>query len=367
MTTTLVFVAILFSAVMVHELAHYFAARSVGLPVRAFSIGFGPVLWKRRWRGTEWRLSAIPLGGYVDLPGMAPEPDENGVLRHPKGGMSDAPLPAKLWVLAGGVIANFLLGILLITGAVLLQPAYRAITTGVEPAIAGTRIVEVVPDSVAASLGLESGDELVRIGTGGAPLAEPVPEQAVTAIQGAEGTLDLTVRRAGEEHTFTTAWPPATAEAGATPILGVQLAPLSVASVAPHVALAESAAFAVRAVPEMVVGFVRGFGGVLTGGGSEDVAGPVGMVGMVAGAAQVGVAPVLILAALINFSLAVFNLLPIPGLDGGRMLVATVVAIRGRPFEPGQEETFHFFGIMAVLALIVLITVQELQGVLTGG
>jgi regulator of sigma E protease len=76
---------------------------------------------------------------------------------------------------------------------------------------------------------------------------------------------------------------------------------------------------------------------------------------------------VLLLAALINFSLAVFNLLPIPGLDGGRLLLATVVAIRGRPFEPGQEETFHFIGILAVLALIVLITLQELQGVVSAG
>jgi regulator of sigma E protease len=116
----------------------------------------------------------------------------------------------------------------------------------------------------------------------------------------------------------------------------------------------------------MVAGFVRGFGSAIAGRPNEDVAGPVGMVTMVGQAAQVGVAPVLLLAALINFSLAVFNLLPIPGLDGGRMLLATIVAIRGRPFKPGQEEAFHFVGIAAVLALIVLITVQELGGLLGG-
>lgn len=363
MTTTVVFVLILFSAVMVHELAHYLNARSVGVPVRAFSVGFGPVLWRRAWRGTEWRLSAIPLGGYVDLPGMTPETDEEGNLQHPRGGMSDKPLAAKLWVLIGGVLANFVLGVLLITAAVLLEPGFRALTTGAEPAVSGTRIAEVVPESPAASLGLQPDDELIRIGA----TEDPTPADAVQAIREADGALTLVIARGGERIERRLEWPPADLPEGETPLLGVQLTPVEVERVAPLVALGESAAFAVRALPEMVVGFVRGFGNVLTGRASEDVAGPVGMVGLVSNATSVGIAPVLLLAAIINLSLAVFNLLPIPGLDGGRMLLATIIAIRGRPFRPGQEEAFHFFGIMAVLALIVLITVQELQGVLTGG
>lgn len=363
MTTALIFVAILFSAVMVHEAAHLLNARTVGVPVRAFSVGFGPVLWRRTWRGTEWRLSAIPLGGYVDLPGMAPEQDEEGHLRHPTGGMAEKGLAAKAWVLIGGVIANFVLGVALLTVAVLIQPGYRALTTGVAPEVSGTVIADVVADSVADRLGLVAGDRLVRVGDA----VEPTPERAVEAIRGAEGTLEVSVRRDGELRTFHAPWPPEGLAADETPVLGVQLAPAEVERVAPLTALGESAAFAVRAVPEMVVGFVRGFGSALAGRPSDDVAGPVGMVGLVSDAARVGVAPVLLLAALINFSLAVFNLLPIPGLDGGRLLLATVVAIRGRPFEPGQEETFHFIGILAVLALIVLITLQELQGIVSAG
>lgn len=362
MTTALIFVAILFSAVMVHEAAHFLNARSVGVAVRAFSVGFGPVLWRRTWRGTEWRLSAVPLGGYVDLPGMAPEQDEEGRLRHPTGGMAEKGLAAKAWVLIGGVIANFVLGVLLLTAAVLIQPGYRALTTGVAPEVSGTVIVDVVDDSVADRLGLVAGDRLVRVG--GA--FEPTPASAVEAIRSTEGTLEVSVRRDGELRTFRAPWPPEVAP-GENPVLGVQLAPAEIERVAPLAALGESAAFAVRALPEMVAGFVRGFGSVLAGRPSEEVAGPVGMVGLVSDAARVGVAPVLLLAALINFSLAVFNLLPIPGLDGGRLLLATVVAIRGRPFEPGQEETFHFIGILAVLALIVLITLQELQGVVSAG
>ena len=163
------------------------------------------------------------------------------------------------------------------------------------------------------------------------------------------------------------AWPPAGVPAGEPPRLGVQLAPLEVATVSLPVAFWESATFAVTAIPEMVVGFARGFASAATGQMSEEVAGPVGIVGLVNDATQVGIAPVLVLAALINFSLAVFNLLPIPGLDGGRLLVAGVVALRGRPFRPGQEEAFHLVGIVAVLALIVLITLQEVQTLLSTG
>jgi regulator of sigma E protease len=363
MTTGLVFVLILFTAVMVHELAHYANALSVGVPVRAFSVGFGPVLWRRSWRGTEWRLSAIPLGGYVDLPGMTAERGDDGTLRAPSEGLAAKGLAAKLWVLVGGVIANFVLGTLLLTVAVLLQPGYRALTTGVAPSVSGTEVVQVVHDSLAQQVGLQVGDRLLAVND----LRDPVPDAVAEEIGSTAGPLRIVMLRDGVETSLEIPWPPSDLSPGERPLLGVQLGPAEVAPVPVGTALVESAAFAVRAVPEMVAGFLRGFGSALSGRSSEEVAGPVGMVGLVSDATRMGVAPVLVLAAIINFSLAVFNLLPIPGLDGGRILLATVAALRGRPFKPGQEEALHFFGILAVLTLIVLITLQEVQSFVAPG
>lgn len=362
MLTAIVFLLIITSAVVVHELAHYLNARSVGIPVRAFSVGMGPVLLRRRWAGTEWRISLFPVGGYVDLPGMAPKVDEDGNLQHPDEGMALKPLPAKLWVLIGGVIANFVLGVILLTAAVATEPMNRILTAGVTPAESGASIAGVVDGSRADALGLVEGDEIAAING----IATPDRSTVIREIGATEGVLELTVVRGSERIELETPWPPD--GAGDRPLLGIQLAPLEIEdlSVPLPQAFGESLVFGVRILPDMVRGFVSGFGSALLGRQNEDVAGPVGMVALVNQATRVGLAPVLLLAAIINFSLAVFNLLPIPGLDGGRMLLATVAAIRGRPFRPGQEEAWHFVGVMAVLALIVLITVNELGSFLRG-
>ncbi|MEJ2288241.1 MAG: M50 family metallopeptidase [Deinococcales bacterium] len=363
MLTAITFILILFTAVLVHEGAHFVNAKSVGVPVRAFSIGFGPVVWRRRWRGTEWRIGILPLGGYVDLPGMAPKVDENGNLQHPDEGMAKKGIGAKLWVLVGGILANFVLGVALVTAAIMLQPGFRSYTSGVDVG-RGSEIVSVMNGSPAAQLGIHQGDRIVAING----VNDPTPEQVVKTIHSAS-QLTITLENGGTRRTVTTPWPPTGSDvardANGQPLLGVNVTPVYQGASLPQ-ALAESTWFGVRVIPEAVRGFAQGFAAALTGKQTNEVAGPVGIVGLVNQATHVGIASVLFLAALINFSLAVFNVLPIPGLDGGRMLLAGVVALRGRPFKPGQEEQLHFLGIMAVLALMVLITVHEISGLIRG-
>lgn len=358
MTTALTMIVILLVSVMIHELAHYLNARQVGVPVRAFSVGMGPVIWRKNWRGTEWRFSLLPLGGYVDLPGMAPKVAEDGTLEHPDEGLARASVWQKIWVLIGGVIANFVLGVLLMAVVITVEPTYRGLTANLPTA---TVIGTVSPGSVAAELGLLDGDTITEING----VSNPGPETVVQIVNGssgevaaAGGVLHLTVQQPdGASRSYSLDWPPAFGE----PLLGIALGetPVGADPIGLPAALAESLRFGFTAVPDMVGGFFRGFGSVLAGRQSEDITGPVGIVTAVNQATQLGFVHVLYLASVINLSLAVFNLLPIPGLDGGRILLALVTAVRGKRFKPGQEETIHFLGMMAVLLLIVLITVGD--------
>jgi regulator of sigma E protease len=356
MLTAIVFLLILTTAVVVHELAHYWNAKSVGLPVRSFSVGMGPILFRRMWRGTEWRISLLPIGGYVDIPGMAPRQDEHGKLHHPDEGFATKNVWQKIWVLIGGVVANFILAVILLAVVITADPGFRTLTAGIQSDF-GARIAAVEPGMTAAALGIQTDDVILKINNVENPRAQQVTEE----IRSTTGTLTLLLGRNGEEVTVSTPWPPENIGTE-VPRLGIQIAPLTIEtppSINFFQAMGEATAFYVRVVPESLRGFVRGIGQAATGQQSSDVAGIVGIVGAVNQARQIGVIPVIALAAFINFSLALFNLLPIPGLDGGRILLSSIVALRGKPFRPGQEEFINFLGFMSVLALMLLITFNE--------
>ena len=354
--TAVVFIVIITVSVVIHELAHYFNARSVGVPVRAFSVGMGPIIWRKQWRGTEWRLSLLPLGGYVDLKGLAPEQGEDGELYYPDEGFMRKSFLQKFWVLIGGVVANFILAVLLIAAVITVQPGYRAVTSSLPSQTTGAVFHDVVPDSPAEAMGIQPGDTVLEING----VQDPSVEQVRSEIQNAS-ELSLVLGRGSESVRVQTPWPP---EGMEQPLLGVGLAPPAISYGG---ALVETTTFLARIVPESVTGIIGGFGSALTGQRSENVAGPVGIIAATGQAAQGGLIPVLFFAGIINFSLGLFNALPIPGLDGGRILLSAIVALRGRPFKPGQEEFVNFLGIALLMFFVVLITFGEVGDLLGVG
>ena len=361
MLTAVVFLLILTVSVVIHELAHYFNARSVGVPVRAFSVGMGPVLLRKTWRGTEWRLSLLPIGGYVDLQGLTPEEAEDGTMRYPDTGFMQKNFWQKAWVLVGGVIANFILAVLLLSSVITASPnlPIRAAVTG-ETLATRTVFAQIMPDSAAERLGLEPGDEVLRLNG----LQNPDQAQVQETIRNAS-KLNLLVKRGAEQVRVSSPWP--LGETEGAPQLGVGISTRVVGNLPPvafGTAVVKTTGFLVRVVPESVGGFVRGFGQTFVGQRSAEVVGPVGMVGMAGQATQGGWLSILTFAGLINFSLAIFNLLPIPGLDGGRILLAAVAAVRGQPFKPGQEEFVNFLGIAILMLFVVLVSFGEVGDLL---
>jgi regulator of sigma E protease len=330
------FVLIIGVSVFVHELGHYLAARLQGVRVKAFSVGFGPVLLRRTLWGTEWRLSAIPLGGYADIEGVIPEERGRGYDR--------LPLLGKLLVLVSGVLMNLLLALFLL--------AYLFHAQGVPEATGRAVVLEVVQNSPAEKAGLKPGDIILAVD--GKPLQRPEEINRVKT----PGPHTLTLLREGKEVTLFLVW-----EEGYERLGVVYQPEVTYRRIGFGQALLLSASRAFTFLPQMVKALVGGLFSTLSGqeGG---VVGPVGLVAEVGRAAQEGVFHLLELTVAINLSLALFNLLPIPALDGGRILF--LLLTRLLRLRPEEEAMVHYLGFLFLLLLILLVTLQDLRRLFGG-
>ncbi len=364
----LVWLIIVNLAVFVHELSHFLAARAQGVKVRAFSIGMGPILARRLWRGTEWRISALPVGGYVDIEGLAPtEVDSSGKPIPPTTGMARLGFLGKFAILFAGPLSNVVLAIILVSAMLVGQ--------GKPQLGSEIRFQSVQPGSKAELVGFKKGDLIAEIN--GEPLlkgdlAKLVPDdpKRLEALDAAtkrvrenlhqNGERSYVVYRDNSRLEFKFDWSPKTFGDQSRPLFGVSIGPsttyLPVGLVA---GVSEATTQLLGSIPGTVQAIFGGIFKTFTLQRDPNLSGPVGAVGVAGQVAQQGFWQIVFFAGIINLSLGIFNLLPIPGLDGGRILLSAIVALRRKPFAPGQEETINFAGFMFVILFIVLVTVQD--------
>ncbi len=342
----LVWLIIINVAVFVHELAHYLAARVQGVNVKAFSIGMGPILVRHQWNNTEWRISLLPIGGYVDIDGLAPsEFDEQGRAIPPTQGFAKLGYWGKFAVLFAGPLSNVILAIIIVGFAFLGQGKQ-----------VGERIqLEVLPNSQAQKIGFQTKDILLKIDNQSIKNIEAVRTNLQT-----NGSRVYALERNGKALELAFDWSPVAAPE--RPKFGVRIGieskfePMTIPE-----AFGQSTTTLVGGIPQFIQAIVGGMFKTLTLQRDDNLQGPVGAVNATEQVAQQGFFPVLFLAGVINLSLGLFNLLPIPGLDGGRILLSSIVAMRRKPFAPGQEEKINFAGFVFVMVFILLVTVQDIS------
>jgi regulator of sigma E protease len=352
--TLISFLAVLTVVVFIHELGHFWVGRRCGVGVTAFSIGFGPELWGWTDRhGTRWKISAIPLGGYVKFVGdmnAASMPDQ-AALDQLSASERAISFPHKsVWqraaVVAAGPIANFLLAIVIFAGL-----AYANGRQVLEP-----RIESLQPGSAAERAGFQPGDLVVSI-NGGAIDSFSDMQRQVSASAGE--TLTIVVVRNGETVTLQ-----------AVPDLKEQTTPFGKQRIGLLGLQASRNPDDVKRVYYGPLGALgagvtetwyvvdRTFdyiGKLLTGRESADqLSGPIRIAQVSGQVANLGGVPGLIgLVAVLSVSIGLINLFPIPLLDGGHLLFYAIEAIRGRPLSDRAQEIGFRIG-FAIVAMLML-------------
>lgn len=344
-------------ATFLHELAHYALARKQGVAVQSFSVGMGPVIFRRMWRGTEWRLSLLPIGGYVEIDGMAPETAEDGTSTPPTRGFAALPAWGKVAILLAGPLMNLLLALGLMTTMFASQ--------GI-PAPDRARIESVIVGSTAEKLGLKAGDVITAIDGQDIPDTvtvagkEAAGWESVRDILNKAGPHSFTVQRSGANLEVKFDWQPTVS--GKKQLLGIRYgADVQPASL--PVALVTSWQVTVEAVPQVIKAFAGLFQRFLTLDLSRDqnVSGPIGTAEIVGQAAKLSPWALVQVGIMLNLSLAFFNLIPIPGLDGGRILLVLIGAVRGRPLSFSQEQAINLAGFAFVMLLTLFVVVRDVS------
>jgi regulator of sigma E protease len=342
------FAVVLGVLVFFHELGHYAAARWRGVFVEAFSIGFGGAIasWRDR-RGTQWRLSVLPLGGYVKLHGQErPEdvPPEVRATWRKGETFHEKPVGSRAIIVAAGPAANFVLAMVLFAG--LFIAVGRPIT---EPVVG-----EVLPNEPAARAGLMVKDKIVAID--GQPIRTFEDIQRIVTAR-PDQKLAVTVSRAGARKDLTVLTATRTVHGHQIGLLGIRGGAIAYQPVSVPAALWGGVAQTWTVTSETI----SGLGQIIAGErGTDELGGPLRIAQLSGEVAQSGVTNLLMLIAVLSINLGLINLFPIPVLDGGHLLFYLVEAVAGHPL-PRRAQEYGFRAGIAVLAgLFIFATWNDL-------
>ncbi len=350
------FVAILIVLIIAHELGHFITAKITRVRVQEFGLGFPPRLWGKQIGETIYSINALPLGGFVRMLGEEDPGDPASLAAKPHW--------VRLLVLSSGSTMNFLLPVLLFTVSFMIP---RAVPVGL------TQIAQVISDSPAEKAGLQAGDVILAINGHEVRNTQEVGTQIRLNLG---ETITMRVKQQGEfkEIPVYARWSPPTyvdsegkeRRQGPT---GIVIAPL-------YPGMTESEAFPPwQAIPKGVQTTVEALTlarneviSWVKGGGTPQVAGPVGIAQATGEVVEeAGYRPLLDFAALLSINLAIVNILPLPMLDGGRiMFVLLEIVRRGKRVAPEKEALVHFIGFALIISLAVAVTYFDILRILRG-
>lgn len=371
MLTVIIFILILGLLVFVHELGHFVIARRNGVEAQEFGFGFPPrvfglyrdkskrykVVWGSKdveSSGTIYSVNAIPLGGFVKITGEDGEEKEN-----PKSFSSKSPF-TRIRILAAGVIMNFLLAAVLFSlsfASGVPQPVEEAPADSLqEPKI---QIIELIEGSPADIMGVRMGDEIIGAKEGGILISFSSVEDVQKYVAEKKGKeIFLSLRRGTEELELSGA-PRENFPEGEGP-LGISLAKIVVVKYAWYQAIVMGFQYTFSLTLTLIT-FLGSLVWRLIAGqpASLDVSGPVGIAVLTGQVVQLGFNYLVRFTAILSVNLAIINALPIPALDGGRILFTLIEKLKKSPVSQRFEQRAHSLGFALLITLMVAVTVRD--------
>ncbi len=357
------FLFVLFVLVLVHELGHFAIAKWTGMRVDEFGIGFPPKLFGIRRGETEYTLNLFPIGGFVKIYGEDALVDTDGGTGVDTTGRSFTSKGkwAQSAVLVAGITMNIIFAWILITLAFGLG-VKSSVTEQDATDTAVLAITGVLPGSPAERASLTAGAVVQEVRAGDDTLAMLTPSGFSSFIETHADTPVTVSYTLGGEMRAVQITPESREIDGTTrPAIGVALTLIDTVSRSFTESVVDASVYTVRALRDITFGI----GTLLVDtirmrADFSQVAGPVGIVGLVDEASSYGLTSLLMFTAFISLNLAVINILPFPALDGGRLLFVAIEAVKGSPIKATYVGVLNTIGFFLLILLMVLVTWNDI-------
>lgn len=351
----LLFFIVLGVLIFVHEFGHFIVAKKSGIRVDEFGIGFPPRLFKIRRGETVYSINLIPFGGFVKIFG---EDNEGG----PRS-FVDKPIYIKIAVIGAGVVFNIILAWFLIT---------IGFTAGFPTSVAGAPegsdvkdakvlILNVKKDSPSEKAGLKAGDAIVGLSFKDGeriidPLSTEIIQNFIATSDGKE--IELFYKRGSEESSVIIE--PEKGIFGETPAIGIAMDEIGVVSMPIHKAVYAGLRMTINLTIGTAVGMVSFFKDAFTAKANlSQISGPVGIIGLVGEASEFGFIYLLSFTAFLSINLAILNIIPFPALDGGRIFLILIEAVKRSPINAKVTGILNGVGFAILIILMLVITFND--------
>lgn len=344
-----------------HELGHFLFCKIFGVRTPSFSIGFGPKLISKKIADTEFSLSAIPLGGYVEIAGASEigQGEQKEANAHDAGSFAVKPWYQKMFVLLGGILFNLAFAYIAVC-LVFLAGAPKG--DFLYPLNASSTVESVEPESPAFHSGIKAGDTIIEIN--GITIPNDASERHVNTITAAlrsikeqpSKAIDIMIERDGNRTQVPLIIGTKDVMGSAIGYSGMTLARQEL----PPFSLFEAVKQSIRVTNKWIIMTVSSFRHLFASRDTSQLGGPIAIFSAISMSAGQGIKIFLLLLALISVNLAVLNLIPVPILDGGQIVFYTIEALAGRQLPIKVKEYIHIACWIAFLVLIVLLSAKDL-------